>query len=607
MDVDTIELLTARMNEAFINAEQSLKNALALQVKAGLEVDPFNVTKQMRFKELQALSARLSGEIMKGSPTAIQALMRDVRRLAHDSVSGVLSREESTALARLQDGATPALNNALSSAPAAVAMNTELADVHRLASNAILRFPNDIYREAIRMEATQVLLGTATGAVAQQRAWQRLVAGAAPRIVDKAGRKWNTATYVEMATRTATHRAWDQQHELTMADTGLDFVSIVVGNGACKACSEWSGKILRRDAGPTGRIPVPDLSSEDPDATITINVEGTLDDARRHGWRHPNCRCRPVAYVPGVSEVEKGTTYDPEMEAARAKQREIERKIRKAKEDANNALSPEERAKAQARVRKHQKEMREHLSQYDGKDGRPRLNRKSRREQVDLGNKIPEVKVVSDTGVKSPFKPHTSALDGYSVRADVDKALGEPLKNNMKDRTLRSHLHDYTEGRTNAGYLRSGGGMYQSDIDRVHELDAVMRPTTEPLDLTRTLGMGKDEFIATFGPDGSTDLSWLPGSALQDKAFMSVSYGNPGGQAPIIEWKQGIRLRIHAPKGTKMADLSEISDFKDQNELVLARNTRLRVLSSEVDDQGRPVINAIVEAQEDPPDIPVWE
>jgi len=261
-----------------------------------------------------------------------------------------------------------------------VALTAELTSGLQDVTRRILRWPDDVYRLAVAQSATDLLLGLgkATQRSAQVAAWQRIVSEGVKGFTDTAGRRWNLASYAEMATRTSVRRAWDIQHETTMKTSNISLCTIVVGSGACKACADQAGKIFRLDAGPTGRIKAP--SSVDPTKTVTVNVQGTLDDARSHGWRHPNCRCRPVAYLPGLSLVEDVTTYDPQAEADRARLRGLERDVRQAKAQAASAVSPEQRNAEQARVRALQGQIRDHTKATG-------LARQPNREQLDLGNR----------------------------------------------------------------------------------------------------------------------------------------------------------------------------------------------------------------------------
>jgi len=291
-------------------------------------------------------------------------------------LSAVVGTTSTTTAAAVAPTTSLVATTVLPGAAAAVAIRADLTSTLDDVTRRVLRFPDDVYRRAVAAFATDVPLGLGTTRTAQLGAWRRLLGQGVTGFVDKAGRRWALSSYVEMATRSATRRAYDDAKVTTMQDNGVSLVSIVVGSGACERCARWSGKILRTDAGPTGRIRVPRANG---DGEVTVTVAGTLDEAKRQGWRHPNCRCSTVAYLPGLSVITDVTHYDPDAEAARQKLRYLERETRKAKVEAMAAVTPEEQKAANARVRAYQAKIRDHVAETG-------LIRQRNREQPNLGN-----------------------------------------------------------------------------------------------------------------------------------------------------------------------------------------------------------------------------
>jgi predicted amidohydrolase YtcJ len=85
---------------------------------------------------------------------------------------------------------------------------------HRLDAAAvrITRFADDAYRAAVVSGAVTQALDNATPVEAAAQAWRELSAKGITGFTDKSGRNWNLASYVEMATRTATQRAYNASH-----------------------------------------------------------------------------------------------------------------------------------------------------------------------------------------------------------------------------------------------------------------------------------------------------------------------------------------------------------------------------------------------------------
>lgn len=371
-DRDTLDTYAADLAALFDDAEQQLRRALAVQVAAGLAQNPDDVAKALDLAALRQDAQRIAAALRDALPDEVERL------LTIASESGALAAlQEMSALANVPD--VSAATRLVPGAPAAAAMTADLTNALEDVTVRILRWPDDVYRRAVALSVSDLQLGLgATQRTVQATGWQRLVRQGVSGFQDRLGRRWNLATYVEMASRTAARRAWTEQHTTTMVEHGVHLVSIVVGSGACKACADWAGKVLRGDDGPTGRLRVLSAVGDD---EIAVHVAGTLADARQHGWQHPNCRCRPVAYLPGLSTIEDVTTYDPVAERARAKLRDLEVRVRRAKADAAAAVDEAQRRDANATVRDLQSRIRDHVDEHG-------LMRQRNREQTSLGNRV---------------------------------------------------------------------------------------------------------------------------------------------------------------------------------------------------------------------------
>lgn len=368
-DRDGLDRLVAEIVALFTDAETRLTRSVALMLSAGLDAGT-SADRAIRLGELRADAQQIAAALRTAYPDQLERIMA----IAAES-GATAALQEMSALAGVTDTtATTGVAGAAAAQTARADLTSTLDDVVL----RVLRFPDDVYRRAVAQTATDVLLGLGTQRTAQARAWQQLVAQGVTGFTDTAGRRWNLATYVEMATRSATRRAWDDQHAATMIEHGVNLVSVVVGSGSCKACADQAGKVLRTDAGPTGRIVVPSAVGE---GDVTVKVDGTLDDAKRHGWRHPNCRCRIVAYLPGLSVVADVTTYDPDAEAAREKLRDLERRVRTAKVGEAAAVSPETKKMARSKRLDLQRQIAAHTRDTG-------LLRRRRREQISLGQRF---------------------------------------------------------------------------------------------------------------------------------------------------------------------------------------------------------------------------
>ncbi|GAB2457604.1 phage minor capsid protein [Xylanimonas ulmi] len=373
---DALDLLVRDLVDLFGQAEGRITRAVVAQLRAGLDAGVGPV-QALRMGELTAEAQRVARWLSQTSPEVLERILTTAAQQGVDAAVAELSAlVGSTGTTSATAVAGTAGTLVRPGTAAAVVMRADLSNALADVTRRVLRFPDDVYRRAIAAHASDVTLGLGTTGSAQLRAWNSLLGQGVTGFVDVAGRHWNLATYVEMATRSATRRAFDDAKVGAMQANGVDLVSIVVGRGACESCARWAGKVLRTTPGPTGRIRVRHATQ---DREVTVTVAGTLDEAKAAKWRHPNCRCATVAYLPGLSVIEDVTTFDPQAEADRERLRDLERRVRRARTDEATALDDDTRRAARARVRDLQAQIRAHVAETG-------LMRQRNREKPDLGN-----------------------------------------------------------------------------------------------------------------------------------------------------------------------------------------------------------------------------
>lgn len=241
----------------------------------------------------------------------------------------------------------------------------------------ITRFADDAYRAATASAATEQVLG-ATPAEAQAQAWRELTARGVTGFTDKAGKRWNLSTYVEMAVRTATQRAYNAAHEARLVSMGVTYFTVSDTGRPCPLCLPWQGRVL--SAGGATEVMT---WAADRDQHVTFRVDATVAEATAAGLFHPMCKHTLTAYLPGVtrlSAVSSWTSADERRYRATQHLRALERQVRAAKHQALGALTDLERKRAERLVRAGQARIRAHVAQTG-------LLRRPRREQLDLGNK----------------------------------------------------------------------------------------------------------------------------------------------------------------------------------------------------------------------------
>lgn len=321
------------------------------------------------------------------------------------------SREAAGTLQRLLGEAPPAgtIDRGRLDALAA-GVNDTVTEVH----NSVLRVVPDVYRDVTRRAAPGLLVGAQTRREAAQRAMAEYARRGVTGFTDKRGRRWELASYVEMTLRTVAQRTETDAQVDKFLQGGHELVMSTDSPFECALCRPFEGRVLAI-RGEAGKRRVPHATRRG--KFVTVDVVDTLDGARRRGYQHPNCGHMVVLYLPGVTKAPTGpgTGPDPEGNAARQRQREIERAIRQYKRRADLALDEQARKKANAQVRAWQGRMRDHLK------ANPGLRRLSYRESPGIGNN-PTPEMLAD-----PDGPFRGRLDDKRPDQLTDDELDEAM------------------------------------------------------------------------------------------------------------------------------------------------------------------------------------
>jgi len=193
----------------------------------------------------------------------------------------------------------------------------------------ILRSTADFYRSTVSSVAAQLIAGTVNRQQAIQRALNQFADQGVSGFVDKRGRRWDMASYSDMALRTAAIRASAQGTIDRMAEYGHDLVMVSDHPDECPTCRPWEGRVLS-------------VSGNDPE-------HASLNEAIGAGLFHPNCGHTYAAYHAGYTRRIK-PKVDPTAYEDRQRQRYNERMIRKWKKRLAVAVTEQERRKAKTQI-----------------------------------------------------------------------------------------------------------------------------------------------------------------------------------------------------------------------------------------------------------------
>lgn len=244
------------------------------------------------------------------------------------------------------------------------ALLNEMQQANEQSERAALRYMNDVYRKTILRTAAAMQAGGQTLQQATDAATRDFLDQGFGCIRYRNGRRVNISTYAEMALRTAGTRAMLMGEAAQRERLGLDTV-LVSQYGACsKTCLPWQGLVYIDD------VFQPYHGPRTPGGTYGISRNGRqyplLSVAMQGGLFHPNCRHTLSTWVEGVSTRPRPMDKAKVEAAAQleAKQRALERSVRKAKRQAAGLCDPAAAKSARARVRAAQKELRDFVADH---------------------------------------------------------------------------------------------------------------------------------------------------------------------------------------------------------------------------------------------------
>lgn len=486
----------------------------------------------------------------------------------------------------------------------------------------VVRDVVDAYRTVIA-EATAVsIAGGMTRRQASQFAFQKLIDQGLTGFTDSAGRRWRLSSYVEMAVRTVTQRAAIQGQVDKQLAMGQPFVIVSDHVQECVLCRPYEGKVLRVDDGPTGRITVTHQLTKQP---VEIVVKATLEQARAKGFQHPSCRHSVRIFIPGVTKPPGKETADPAGDAARQRQRTIERHIRHWKERKLGALDPAAEKEAGRKVRAWQEALRDHLK------ANPKLKRLTYREQIGAGNIpdrlmsqaikdttpaessesrfTPEPAEAADQGVaEAPIlspdsqqpEPEPQVTASYEARSGAAATGAEALAaapyglRKTRPDSFTSDMSRAVNTYTGAEYAainRSMRGLplpYGYTAEEVQPTIGNMRAAMAGSRLTRDVVVWRG--MATPALFGGREAGDLTGLEWLEEAFTSASASKKKARM-FATGDQAVMMRLLVPAGTGAV---EASGMDLEAELLLQDRLRWRVVADHGVVDGRRLLDVEV-------------
>ncbi|MFI2037599.1 phage minor capsid protein [Streptomyces bottropensis] len=436
-----VEDLAEHTRDLYADAEERLLGIVARQLAAGLDAPGWVERKLAAVQQLR-----------RASQAVVDELGKAVELEVFDAVASAYNEGHRAAVAELgalSDDARALVDDVTPNAQAVDRLAQETVDVVTSTHRSILRAVVDRFRAIVAEVTATPLLGTGTRRQATQDAMRRFADEGIRAFVDRAGRRWQLTSYVEMAVRTSVARAATEAHMRTLSDAGIDLVIVSDAPRECPLCRPWEGRVLAID-GPTGERTVEVEHAIDDGRMIPVRVAGTLDEARLAGLQHPNCRHSVSAYTPGLTVSEQATS-DPAGYEAGQRQRAIERHIRKYRRREAAAVTPEAQRAARLKLRQWQGAMRSHLAAH------PDLRRLRHREQPGASN-LPEQRTEATPEQVEAARGWSG--DEQSIREMSDDQLAAAEGSRLLDDRARARIEAEADRRDLddlLGRVRPGG------------------------------------------------------------------------------------------------------------------------------------------------------
>lgn len=206
----------------------------------------------------------------------------------------------------------------------------DVVQVEQTAETAALRTMDDVYRRTVNRAQLAMAAGETTLTKAIDMAVREFLEKGLNSIVYRDCRHVDIADYVRMVLRTTSTRAQLQGKSKRFAELGYDTVLISQYGGCSETCEPWQGRVYIDDV---FTIWNGEINGDSGKSRYCGKWFPLLSSAIRGGLFHPNCRHTMGLYIDGVTKIPPPIPAEQirKQRGLEARQRAMERKIRKLK------------------------------------------------------------------------------------------------------------------------------------------------------------------------------------------------------------------------------------------------------------------------------------
>ncbi|MGC0205234.1 phage minor capsid protein [Streptomyces levis] len=539
-----VEPLAERTRDLYAQAEERLLGIIARQLAAGLDAPGWAERKLSAVQALRRASQGVVDEVGKAVTLDVFDAVAEAYNVGH--------RAAVAEIGALSDDARRMVDDVTPNAQAVDRLAQETVDVLTDRHRSILRTIVDKFRAVVAEVTATPLLGTGTRRQATQDAMRRWADEGVTSFRDQSGRRWQLTSYAEMAVRTSVARAATEAHTRALTDAGIDLVTVSNAPRECELCRPWEGKVLTL-TGPAGARTVEVEHATEDGRMVPVRVAGSLDEARRAGLQHPNCRHSTSAYTPGITRADRAEP-DPDGYEAGQRQRAIERHISKYKRRAAAAVDPAAKRAAEAKVRQWQGAMRMHLAAH------PDLRRLRHREQPGASNLPPRRTEATPEQVEAA---RVWSGDDASVREMSDDDLAAAMRSTLLDDQARARIEAEADRRDLAGLLDRAAprGRLADDLTPLSDVElGRILAHVDDADAIRIAAELDRRDVAARLPGVRADLVGLSDDALAARVREAIAHGTDDVAELAAEAHRRDLLAELFPGGTLAADLTAVGD-----------------------------------------------